>query len=94
MQGSLFDTIQTLCCVFDRVHACAHVQVLASVEAQPFAAPVSEGDAPGYAAAVGRPMDLGTLRENVAARAYAHPAQAYADVRQVRAHASALPHMH
>ena len=62
----------------------ARAQTLASVEAKPFSTPVSDEDAPGYAAIVGRPMDLGTVRENVAARVYAHPAQAYADVRQVR----------
>lgn len=46
--------------------------------------PVLEEHAPGYGALVPDPQDLGSIRERISARAYAHPAQAYADVRQVR----------
>lgn len=59
-------------------------QVLALPEAAPFGAPVSDADAPGYSAVVERPMDLGTLRDGLERREYAHPADAYAEVRQVR----------
>lgn len=58
--------------------------MLSLPEAAPFGAPVSDADAPGYSAVVARPMDLGTLRDGLERREYAHPADAYADVRQVR----------
>ena len=57
--------------------------MLALPEAGPFSAPVTDDVAPGYSAVVARPMDLGTLREGLERREYAHPADAYADVRQV-----------
>ncbi|BDA48817.1 probable pH-interacting protein at C-terminar half [Coccomyxa sp. Obi] len=63
--------------------------VLVLPEAAPFGAPVSDSDAPGYSAVVARPMDLGTLRDGLERREYAHPADAYADVRQVWANCRA-----
>ena len=44
--------------------------------------PVLEEHAPGYSALVPHPQDLGSIRERVAARGYATPAQAYADICQ------------
>lgn len=59
-------------------------QVLALPEAAPFATPVSDEVAPGYSSIVTRPMDLGTVRNGLHRREYAHTADAYADVRQAR----------
>lgn len=45
--------------------------------------PVTDKQAPGYSTIVQRPMDLGTIRQNLETRMYSHPAEAYADIRQV-----------
>jgi hypothetical protein len=37
----------------------------------PFAAPVQAADAPGYATLIARPMDLGTIAQQLEAGAYA-----------------------
>lgn len=52
-------------------------------EAVPFEMPVTDKQAPGYSTIVQRPMDLGTIRQNLETRMYSHPAEAYADIRQV-----------
>jgi hypothetical protein len=67
------------------------LQVMKFPEAVPFSAPVTDKQAPGYSTIVQHPMDLGAIRDKLDARAYVHPADAYADVRQV-SHPSPLLH--
>lgn len=52
-------------------------------EAVLFSAPVSDADAPGYSRVVSRPMDLGTIKGRLQRKQYQHPADVYADIRQV-----------
>ena len=52
-------------------------------EAALFSAPVSDADAPGYSSYVSRPMDLGTIKSRLQRKQYQHPADVYADIRQV-----------
>lgn len=52
-------------------------------EATLFSAPVSNADAPGYSSIVSRPMDLGTIKSRLQRKKYLHPAEVYADIRQV-----------
>ena len=52
-------------------------------EAALFSAPVLDADAPGYSSVVSRPMDLGTIKGRLQRKKYLHPAEVYADIRQV-----------
>ncbi|XP_037298900.1 bromodomain and WD repeat-containing protein 1 isoform X2 [Manduca sexta] len=65
--------------------ACSEVlrSLLASADAEPFLAPVSESQAPDYARVVARPMDLGTVGARLAAGRYSTRDHFAADVRQV-----------
>lgn len=69
------------------------MQIMQQPEAALFSAPVSDADAPGYSSVVGRPMDLGTIKARLQRKQYAHPAEVYADIRQVlRLCCTAGPH--
>ena len=59
------------------------MQIMQQPEAALFSAPVSDADAPGYSSVVGRPMDLGTIKGRLQRKKYLHPAEVYADIRQV-----------
>ena len=59
-------------------------------EALLFSAPVSDADAPGYSGMVSRPMDLGTIKGRLQRKKYQHPADVYADIRQVLPSTSCL----
>ena len=48
-------------------------QVAGLKAARPFLSPVREEDAPGYHAAIKHPMDLGTVQQQLSARAYKAP---------------------
>ena len=61
----------------------SHVQIMQQPEAVLFSAPVSDADAPGYSKVVSRPMDLGTIKSRLQRKQYQHPADVYADIRQV-----------
>ena len=58
-------------------------QIMQQPEAALFSAPVSDADAPGYSSVVSRPMDLGTIKGRLQRKKYLHPAEVYADIRQV-----------
>ena len=60
-----------------------HAQIMQQPEAVLFSAPVSDADAPGYSKIVRRPMDLGTVKGRLQRKQYQHPADVYADIRQV-----------
>ena len=60
-----------------------HMQIMQQLEAALFSAPVSDADAPGYSKVVSRPMDLGTVKSRLQRKQYQHPADVYADIRQV-----------
>ena len=59
------------------------MQIMQQPEAALFSAPVSNADAPGYSSVVSRPMDLGTIKSRLQRKKYLHPAEVYADIRQV-----------
>ena len=59
------------------------VQIMQQAEAALFSAPVFDADAPGYSKVVRNPMDLGTIKSRLQRKLYQHPADVYADVRQV-----------
>lgn len=52
-------------------------------EAALFSEPVSDADAPEYSSIVSQPMDLGTIKSRLQRKKYSHPADVYADIRQV-----------
>ena len=53
------------------------VQIMQQPETALFSAPVSDADAPGYSSVVG------TIKGRLQRKKYMHPAEVYADVRQV-----------
>lgn len=63
--------------------AVASMQVMQQPEAMLFSAPVSDADAPGYCSIVSHPMDLGSIKSRLQRKHYQHPADVYADIRQV-----------
>ena len=64
-------------------YAWLRAQIMQQPEAALFSAPVSDADAPGYSAVVSRRMDLGTIKGRLQRKQYPHPADVYADIRQV-----------
>ncbi len=67
----------------DMTHSWPRMQIMQQPEAVLFSAPVSDADAPGYSRVVSRPMDLSTIKGRLQRKQYQHPADVYADIRQV-----------